>query len=164
MTASTPLTVLGPAAFARAWAELLAQAPPLWWMCAERFDDWPLEDPGVAEALVAWSRHQTQGEVRVFAREFGWVERYGARFMQWRRLFAHQVQVRRWPQRLPDAQGLPRGVLQPRAAVLIGAAVPVGQLEARISVEAGPIGVALQALGTAWDMGQPALPAHTLGL
>lgn len=163
-TPDTAQSVLGPEEFAAAWVQFLDAAPAQWWMCAERFDDWPFEHAAVSQALLAWSRRHTQGEARLFARDFGAVERSGARFMEWRRLFAHQVQARRWPQRLPDAEGLPRGLWQPRAALQLSAAARPGLLQARVVNEVRTIAVALEELGDAWGQGHAALPAHTLGL
>jgi hypothetical protein len=156
--------IVGGDAFAAALADFIVQAPPQWWISAERFDDWPLERPEVVAALTAWSRRHAQGELRIFARDYGHIERHGARFMQWRRLFAHLLQIKRWPQRLPDEESLPRGVLQPRAALLLSAAARPGQLLARASADVREIAVLSEPLQAAWDMGHYALPAQTLGL
>jgi hypothetical protein len=76
-----PYDIVGPREFAQAWVQLLGTQPHVWWLCAERFDDWPFEQPEVADALVAWSKARPQGRVYILAREFAWVERNAAVFL-----------------------------------------------------------------------------------
>lgn len=155
--------IVGANALAQAMVELLHTRPSEWWLCAERFDGWPLEQPELNEALIAWSKAQPQGRVYVLAREFTWLERHAARFMNWRRMFAHQVFVKRWPSRLPDELHLPKGIYGERSAIELGVH-PAGQLIARHETRAGHIAGQKQALQELWDRGQAALPAQTLGL
>jgi hypothetical protein len=156
--------ILGAQAFAAAMTSFIAQAPHEWWMCGERFDDWPLEQPEVSAALVAFSRAHTRAQVRIFAKDFGYIERHGARFMQWRRLFSHQISVHRWPDRLTQEDQLFRGLIQPRAAITIAAYGAPGQLKARWESDAAALSLKLERLESVWLQGSSALPATTLGL
>jgi hypothetical protein len=160
---SQPFDLIGAQALADAFIQLLSTQPNEWWLCAERFDGWPLEQPELASALVAWSKARPQGHVYVMAKEFGWVQSEAARFMNWRRLFAHQVMVKRWPQRLTDELHIPKGVYAERQAIEMGLH-PTGQLMARAIKTPAQIVVHRHALQALWDKGQQALPAYTLGL
>ncbi len=158
-----PYDLIGSTALAQAFAELLASRPSEWWLCVERFDEWPLEQSMVMDALVAWSKAVPQGRVYLLAKEFRWLEREASRFMNWRRLFAHQVSVKRWPQRLPDELHVPRGIYGERRAIELGVH-PAGQLIARHTTRVAHIAAQRQALQELWDRAQSALPAYTLGL
>lgn len=161
-----PFDILGADALSQAMIELLSMPdsrPNEWWLCAERFDGWPLEQPALADALVAWSKAKPQGRVYVLAKEFGWVQREAARFMNWRRMFAHQVQAKRWPERVTGELQIPKGVYAERNAIEMGAH-PNGQLVARTLAVPAQIAAHRHALQAIWDKGQLALPAYTLGL
>jgi hypothetical protein len=158
-----PYDIVGPREFAQAWVQLLGTQPHVWWLCAERFDDWPFEQPEVADALVAWSKARPQGRVYILAREFAWVERNAARFIYWRRMFAHQVAAKRWPQRLNDEMGIPRGIFSAAHGLELGFH-PSGQLIARRTHHASHLAAQGQSLQELWDRSHHALPAHTLGL
>ncbi len=155
--------IVGARAFGQAWVQLLATGPQVWWLCAERFDDWPFEQVDVAHALVAWSKARPQGRVYLLAREFAWVERNAARFMIWRRMFAHQVAAKKWPQRLNDETSIPRGLFSASQGLELGFH-PAGQLIARSTHHASTLAAQQQSLQELWDRGHHALPAHTLGL
>jgi hypothetical protein len=158
-----PYDILGAEAFAQAWIQLLSLRPRQWWISAQQFDAWPLEQAMLTSALVAWSKAQPQGQVYVLAQEFVWVQAHAARFMQWRRLFAHQVMVKKWPIRLADTIDIPKGVYADREAIELGNH-PTGQIVARSLVKPSQIAAQTNALQALWDKGQAALPAYTLGL
>lgn len=152
------------AAFEDAMLDFLAQEPIWWWMCADQFHLWPLHSERLQQALVAWSKRHARGKVHIFGRRLDWIEREAARFMEWRRLFAHQIDARAWPARLPDEQGMPRGLFAERLAVQIAPPQRQEALMARKLDDLVAIKLLTNRLEEVWGSGQPALPAYRLGL
>ena len=70
-----------------------------------RFEDWPLGELAVVESLRAWSR--TGRRFTVLAVDYGELYRRHARFVTWRRTWAHIIECRRCaaadPVQLPSA-------------------------------------------------------------
>lgn len=162
-TSAKAYDIIGPREFGNAWVQLLDAQPHVWWLCAERFDDWPFEQTELASALVAWSKARPQGRAYILAKDFSWLERNTARFMNWRRMFAHQVAAKRWPQRLTDEMSVPRGIFSSHHALELGFH-PAGQLIARSANNLSYLAAQMQSLQELWDRSHQALPAHTLGL
>ncbi len=78
------------------------------------FVDWPLNDAAVIDALQRWVRH-AQG-FTLLARRYDEVPRQHARFVEWRRQWAHKIECRICreadPQQLPSALWAPSWALQ----------------------------------------------------
>ena len=80
------------------------------------FEDWPLGERSVAEALQAWSA--TGRRMVLLARRYDTVQRQHARFVQWRTRWSHIVEARACPAAdpldLPSAIWTPGWVLERR--------------------------------------------------
>lgn len=78
------------------------------------FEDWPLGERAVAESLQTWSR--SGRKLIVLAGHYDELYRRHARFVAWRRMWAHVVECRRCaaaePVQLPSAIWSPAWALQ----------------------------------------------------
>ena len=72
------------AAAAEGWREII--------VCDPDFEDWPLGERVVAQALNDWSR--TGRKLTILAKNYDEVLRRHARFVTWRRTWAHIVECR----------------------------------------------------------------------
>ena len=72
------------AAAVQGWREVVLSDPD--------YADWPLNERSVAEALNGWSR--TGGRLTMLARSYDAVLRRHARFVVWRKTWAHRVECR----------------------------------------------------------------------
>lgn len=73
------------------------------------FEDWPLGERAVAESLQAWAR--TGRHMTLLARRYDAVTQRHARFVQWRRTWAHIVTPMACPS--ADALELPSAIWSP---------------------------------------------------
>jgi hypothetical protein len=80
------------------------------------FEDWPLGERSVVDALHAWS--QTGRRMVLLARRYDTVLRQHARFVQWRGRWSHIIEARACPAAdpldLPSAIWTPHWVLERR--------------------------------------------------
>lgn len=80
------------------------------------FEDWPLGERAVVDALQAWS--ETGRHMVLLARRYDTVQRAHARFVQWRTRWSHIVEARACPSAdpldLPSAIWTPQWVLERR--------------------------------------------------
>jgi hypothetical protein len=121
------------------------------------FEDWPLGERSVADALQAWSASGRR--MVLLARRYDAVVRRHARFVAWRRTWAHIIEARGCasadPLELPSAIWSPGWALQrldmERSGGYCGAE-PQRRLLLR------------EALGEWLQKSAPAFPATTLGL
>ena len=70
------------------------------WLCDADFANWPLGEPGVVESLTQWAGPQRR--LTVLALHFDEVSRRHARWIQWRRQWAHAVHCRALQELQPD--------------------------------------------------------------
>lgn len=123
------------------------------------FTRWPLDDPGLIEALTAWLR-QPQRQLRLLASDYEALARRHARFSQWRTPWMHAIDARS-PDDTPPAD-LPSLILDDGPTVLSlwerdpptgrAGADPVAARTARDQIDAR------------WQRGAPAWPSRPLGL
>ncbi len=73
------------------------------------FDDWPLNERPVLEALGVWVR-QAQG-LTMLARRYDSVVRVHPLFVEWRKFWSHKIECRQCTH--ADAQDLPSALLGP---------------------------------------------------
>lgn len=66
------------------------------YLVAPHFDDWPLNERGVVEALGRWAL--SRRKLVVFAHNFDELARRAPRFAEWRRQWSHIVQCRSDPE------------------------------------------------------------------
>ncbi|MEP7301538.1 MAG: hypothetical protein ABI699_08440 [Caldimonas sp.] len=78
-------------------------------LVAPDFDDWPLNERGVVEALGRWAL--SSRKLVVFAHGFEELARRAPRFAEWRRQWSHVVQCRSDPDL--EAQQVPTLLLVP---------------------------------------------------
>ncbi len=83
-------------------------------LCDASFEDWPLGERAVAESLQAWSK--AGRKCTLLARKWDDVARRHARFVTWRRTWAHIIDARACasadPQDLPSAIWSPGWAMQ----------------------------------------------------
>jgi len=121
------------------------------------FDDWPLGERAVAESLAAWAA--AGGRCTLLARRYDVVVRRHARFVTWRKTWAHIIEARSCasagPLELPSALWSPRWVLQrldPQRCTGVSGGEPERRLLLRETLQE-------------WlKRSSPSFPASTLGL
>ena len=140
----------GLAAAGRAgWRELI--------LCDASFEDWPLGERAVLDALEAWARGGQR--LTLLARRYDELERRHPLFVQWRRQRAHLIECRGVP--TADALAMPSVLWSPawalqRHEVLRSSGV-CGDEAARL--------LRLRELLDGWlERSSPAFAATTLGL
>ncbi|PPE68887.1 hypothetical protein IS481_11555 [Caldimonas thermodepolymerans] len=128
------------------------------WLCDVDYADWPLGERAVVDSLARWAHSHRR--LRVLALHFDEIVRRHARWVNWRRDWAHIVECRSIenlrPEQVPRAWLAPglhgvrllddrlyRGVAENRAASMLRAA---------------------EALDELWHQGTDAFPVYTLGL
>ena len=77
------------------------------------FEDWPLGERAVAESLQAWSK--SKRKFTMLALRYDEVVRCHARFVSWRRTWAHIVECRRCA--LADSLAMPSAIWSPAWAL-----------------------------------------------
>lgn len=96
------------AAGSEGWRELI--------LCDPDFADWPLGERAVVESLGAWS--QSGRKCILLARSWDEVTRRHARFVDWRRTWAHIIEARACrsadPHEFPSAIWTPAWVMERR--------------------------------------------------
>ncbi len=99
-------SIEGRAALSQALRDLLllgcAQGSRTICCVAERFDDWPLSDRTVIEALAAWARRGRT--LQLMGRGFDGLYQRHPRFVQWRVTYDHCVEAREYEPQGGDIQ------------------------------------------------------------
>jgi hypothetical protein len=99
------------AAHEQGWRQLI--------LCDPDFADWPLGERAVAESLGAWS--QSGRKCTLLARSWDETQRGHARFVNWRRTWAHIIDARSCrsadPNEFPSAIWTPTWVLERRDVI-----------------------------------------------
>jgi hypothetical protein len=80
------------AALRLAFAEAAASGSRELWLCDDDYADWPLGERDVIDALARWAASSRR--LTVLARSFDEVARRHARWVEWRRRWAHIVHCR----------------------------------------------------------------------
>lgn len=129
--------------------------PSLWW-CDPDFQDWPLEERAVCEALQTWAL--AGGRLRMLATDFAPLQARAARFVAWRRLFNHRFEAR--------ATGRPPTIEVP--SLLIAPDAYLWRADnGRSFVISGDLGERtrwMEQMESLWQQSTPSFPATTLGL
>lgn len=141
--------------------EALAEAGRAGWreliLCDASFEDWPLGERAVVDALEAWAR--TGQRLTLLAQRYDAVERGHPLFVNWRRQRAHLIECRGVPS--ADALAMPSVLWSPewvvhRHEVLRSSGVCGGEARRRLR---------LRELLDGWlERSSPAFAASTLGL
>ena len=137
------------AAAVRGWREII--------ICDSTFEDWPLGERAVAQSLHDWS--SSGRKLTMLAKNYNEVMRRHARFVTWRRTWAHIVECRAnaaiSPDDMPSALWSPAWVFQrldlPRSTGVSGAE-PARRVALR------------ERLDECLKLSSPAFAATTLGL
>jgi len=121
------------------------------------FEDWPLNERPVVEALGSWVR-QAQGLV-MLARRYDSVVRVHPLFTEWRKFWSHKIDCRQCAH--ADAQDLPSALLSPvwalqRMNTVSGGGVSGAEPERRV--------VLRETIDEWLKRSTPGFPATTLGL
>lgn len=137
------------AANEQGWRELI--------LCDPDFSDWPLGERAVAESLGAWSK--TGRKCILIARSWDEATRRHARFVAWRRTWAHIIEARSCrsadPNEFPSAIWSPAWVLERRDIVQCrGWTGP--EPERRLALR--------EKLNEWMSKSSPGFPSHTTGL
>ena len=142
------------AGLVRQTVALLAREPcSLVVFCDEDFDDWPLGERAVVEALHAWAGRGRA--VRWLARDFSPVRQLHPRLVQWRATWSHIVEARACPAPPPSAIWTPAWSMEridPERCVVVATADPGRSQALRERMDA------------CWERGTPSFPATVLGL
>ena len=121
------------------------------------FEDWPLGERALAESLQVWSK--AGRKFTMLAQHYDEVSRRHARFVSWRRTWAHLVECRRCvvadPLELPSAIWSPVWALR-RLDLERSTGTCGSEPERRLQVR--------EALGEWLRKSTPGFPASTLGL
>lgn len=137
------------AAAGQGWREII--------ICDASFEDWPLGERSVADALGAWSR--TGRKLTMIARNYDAVSRRHPRFVTWRRNWSHIVECRGSAsgpsENLPSAMWTPGWVFE-RVDVDRSAGYAGHETSRRLALR--------ECLSERLLKSVPAFPATTLGL
>lgn len=128
------------------------------WLCDDDYADWPLSEVAVVESLTRWA--QSHRGLTVIARDFDVVSRQHARWVQWRRVWAHVVQCR--TNNELEAGQMPCLLLAP-GALSVRLVDPV-RYRGSASREAADAIVWRESIDAVLQRSEEAFPATTLGL
>ncbi len=151
----------GRSAFAQLVRDALACAAREGWpriiLCDASFEDWPLGERAVAQALQDWSAAWRR--CSLLARRWDGVIRQHARFVSWRQTWSHLIEARACPSAdrlaLPSAIWSPRWAMQ-RLDIVHCTGYGGSEPERRLALH--------ELLDEWWRKSTPAFPATTLGL
>ena len=151
----------GPAEFAELIRVAFANAAAQGWreiiLCDSTFEDWPLGERAVAESLNDWS--SSGRKLTMLAKNYGEVTRRHARFVTWRRTWAHIVECRAnssiAPDDMPSALWSPAWVFQ-RLDLTRSTGVSGAEPARRVALK--------ERLDECLKYSSPAFAATTLGL
>lgn len=136
-------------AAARAWSPLV--------LCDADFEDWPLGERAVVQALQAWAGRGRR--IRFLARDFQKLRERHPRLVQWRVQWSHLVEAQVWTSaaegEVPSALWAPAWCIERVdlvRGVLVASDDPSRLLGLRERIE------------SAWHRGRPGFPATVLGL
>jgi len=137
------------AAAAQAWSPLV--------LSDADFEDWPLGERAVVQALQDWAgqgRH-----IRFLARDFHKLRERHPRLVQWRTQWSHLVEAQAWSSAgegdVPSALWTPAWCVErvdPARAVMVASDDPARLVGLRERIE------------SAWHRGRPGFPSTVLGL
>jgi hypothetical protein len=122
------------------------------------FANWPLSEREVVDKLSQWS--MSHRKMTVLALNYDEVTRLHARWVQWRRQWAHMVDCRVVDEF--DAKEVPTLLLAPGLVVV--RLVPGDTLRGSISTDLGDIERAREMVDAITQRSQEGFPASTLGL
>lgn len=137
------------AAAVQGWREIVLSDPD--------YADWPLDERGVTEALHAWSR--TGRRLTMMARSYDAIVRRHARFVVWRRNWAHLVECRSVV--AASANTVPSALCSPGWAF---ERLDVGRCSGVAGFDAARLVGLKERLNEALRYTVPAFPASVLGL
>ena len=162
--AATPLPAgpfAGPTAFAQLVRDAFARAAEAGWreivISDAGFADWPLGERAIVQSLQDWAKAGRR--FTMLARQYDDVSRRHARFVTWRRTWAHLIDCRRCAQ--ADALELPSAIWTPvwalrRLDLERSTGFCGSEPERRLQIR--------EALDEWLRQSTPGLPASTLGL
>jgi len=137
------------AAAAQGWREII--------ICDITFEDWPLGQRAVAQSLNDWS--SSGRKLTILAKNYNEVMRRHARFVTWRRTWAHLVECRAnasmSPDDMPSALWSPVWVFQ-RLDMIRSTGVSGSEAARRVALR--------ERLDECLRLSSPAFAATTLGL
>ncbi len=155
---AAPQPLIGRAAWQQALRALLAEPGPECCLYSDRFEDWPLDEPAVVEALAAWALTRPRSCMRMLARGYADLCSRAPRFVRWRMDFGHVLECRELP---AEVLAPPEGLwLRERALVALPAQ---NQRRARMLDPARRLAT-LQDFDQAWELGQAGFVPEILGL
>lgn len=151
----------GPAEFAELIRVAFAAAAAQKWrsiiICDSTFEDWPLGERAVAQSLNNWSA--SGRKLTILAKNYDEVMRRHARFVSWRRTWAHIIECRAnasvSPDNMPSALWSPTWVFQ-RLDLTRSTGVSGAEAARRVALR--------ERLDECLKFSSPAFSATTLGL
>jgi hypothetical protein len=136
-------------AAAQGWREII--------LCDPDFEDWPLGERAVAQALNDWSK--TGRRLTLLAENYDALVRRHARFVTWRRTWAHIVECRQAQATQPDS--MPSALWSPG---WVFERLDLPQCSGRAGSEVARRVALKERLKEVLLHSSPAFPASTLGL
>jgi hypothetical protein len=127
------------------------------WLSDASFEDWPLGERAVHEALQAWSRNGRK--LHLLAKRFETVQRLHHRFVSWRVQWAHIVEARAIPSL--DALDFPSAMASSAWALQ---RLDLERSTGFVSRRPGSRLTLHETLREHWGRASPAFAASTLGL
>lgn len=141
-----------------AFAAAAAQGWREWILCDPGFEDWPLGEAAVADALQTWAQGSGQRLI-MLAGGYDSVLRQHPRFVQWRRQWAHKIDCRLCSR--SDARELPGMLWSPAWTLLRPEAMPGHGISGS---EPQRLSQAREQLDAWLQRARPGFAAVTLGL
>lgn len=127
------------------------------WMVDASFEDWPLGERVVAQALHDWS--QTGRKMFLLARRYDELQRVHHRFVSWRVQWAHIIEARALPG--ADASDFPSAIASPKWVLQ---RVNLEHCTGFVSHDAARRVALAETLRELWSRASPAFAASTLGI
>jgi hypothetical protein len=148
----------GRLAWRQALRELLLDPGAQWCMYSADYEDWPLDESEVVQALRRWALPRRRPCVRLLARDYSRLLNTCSRFVAWREDFAHLLECRE----LPTGIDAPSEGLWLREHALV--ALPAQRERRALRQGAREAQASLQLFDQAWELSEPGFAPRALGL
>ncbi len=148
----------GREAWRQAVRELLLDPGAQWCMYSADYEDWPLDESAVVQALRRWALPRRRLCVRLLARDYSRLLASCSRFVTWREDFAHLLECRE----LPPGIEAPSEGLWLREHALV--ALPAQRERRALRQDGREAQASLQFFDQAWELAEPGFAPRALGL
>lgn len=148
----------GLVAWRQALRELLFDPGAELWMYSDDYEDWPLDEPEVVQALTRWALPRRRACAQMLARDYSKLMVNFSRFVQWRGDFSHIIECR---ELAPELEAPSEGLwVRGRAAV----ALPALRTRRATWVQGREWQASQHVFAQAWDLAEPGFVPRPPGL